>query len=70
MSMKLRKRILIIDDDLDMCTLLSRFLQRKGYETGTAHNGASLAKFKKRITILSSAISGRVIKMEKKNAEN
>ncbi len=46
MSMKLRKRILIIDDDLDMCTLLSRFLQRKGYETGTAHNGAKgLAKF-------------------------
>ena len=26
-------RILIIDDDMDMCALLSRFLQRKGFET-------------------------------------
>lgn len=44
--MKLKKNILIIDDDLDMCTLLSRFLQRKGYLTDAAHNGAKgLAKF-------------------------
>jgi len=41
------KKILIIDDDLDMCKLLSHFLQRKGFETDTAHNGAKgLAKFK------------------------
>jgi len=33
------KKILIIDDDIDMCNLLSRFLQRKGFETDTAHNG-------------------------------
>ncbi len=33
------KRILIIDDDLDMCQLLSHFLQRKGFETDTAHTG-------------------------------
>jgi two-component system response regulator HydG len=40
-------KILIIDDDIDMCTLLSRFLQRKGFETDTAHNGnKGLAKFK------------------------
>lgn len=41
------ERILIIDDDMDMCTLLSRFLQRKGFETETAYNGnAGIAKFK------------------------
>jgi len=33
------KRILIIDDDMDMCQLLSRFLQRKGFETDIATNG-------------------------------
>ena len=33
------KRILIIDDDMDMCSLLSRFLQRKGFEAAVAHNG-------------------------------
>jgi two-component system, NtrC family, response regulator HydG len=33
------KRILIIDDDIDMCQLLSRFLQRKGFETNIATNG-------------------------------
>jgi len=38
-------------------------------ETGTAHYGASLAKFKKRIKILYSAISGWVLKMEKNIAE-
>ncbi|MDR3711788.1 MAG: sigma-54 dependent transcriptional regulator [Puia sp.] len=41
------KRILIIDDDMDMCTLLSRFLQRKGFETDTAHSGnKGIAKYK------------------------
>ncbi len=41
------KRILIIDDDMDMCTLLSRFLQRKGFETDMAHTGnKGVAKFK------------------------
>src|SRR5688572_18616192 len=40
-------RILLIDDDTDMCRLLSHFLQRKGFETDTAHSGAKgLAKFK------------------------
>lgn len=33
------KRILIIDDDMDMCSLLSRFLQRNGFETEAAHTG-------------------------------
>lgn len=35
----MKKQILIIDDDLDMCTLLSRFLNKKGFETEMAHNG-------------------------------
>ncbi len=40
------KRILIIDDDVDMCQLLGHFLQRKGFETDTAHTGnKGLAKF-------------------------
>ncbi len=42
----MKKKILIIDDDLDMCSLLSRFLNKKGFETEMAHNGAKgLAKF-------------------------
>ncbi len=41
------KRILIIDDDLDMCLLLSKFLTKKGYEVDTSHSGnKGLAKFK------------------------
>lgn len=41
------KKILIIDDDIDMCNLLTRFLQRKGFETDSAHNGnKGIAKFK------------------------
>ncbi len=41
------KRILIIDDDMDMCLLLSKFLERKGFETNTAYNGnKGIAKFK------------------------
>jgi two-component system, NtrC family, response regulator HydG len=40
------KRILIIDDDMDMCALLSRFLQRNGFETDAAHTGQKgIAKF-------------------------
>jgi two-component system response regulator HydG len=41
------KRILIIDDDVDMCGLLSRYLQRKGFEVESAHTGAKgIAKVK------------------------
>ncbi len=44
--MNTKKKILIIDDDLDMCVLLSSFLNKKGYEAATAHNAAKgLAKF-------------------------
>jgi two-component system response regulator HydG len=42
----MNKKILIIDDDLDMCTLLSRFLTKKGFETEVSHNGAKgIARF-------------------------
>ena len=42
----MKKKILIIDDDFDMCALLSRFLDKKGYETEVAHNAAKgLYKF-------------------------
>jgi two-component system, NtrC family, response regulator HydG len=34
------KRILIADDEVDICKLLSGFLQRKGFETETAFSGA------------------------------
>ncbi|HYC40392.1 MAG TPA: sigma-54 dependent transcriptional regulator [Chitinophagaceae bacterium] len=41
--------ILIIDDDIDLCTLLSRFLTRNGYEVDVAHTGAKgLARFSER----------------------
>lgn len=41
------KRVLIIDDDLDMCLLLSKFLSKKGYEVDTSHSGTKgIAKFK------------------------
>jgi len=43
------KQILIIDDDMDMCNLLSRFLNRKGFETAMAFTGnKGLAKFKEK----------------------
>lgn len=43
----MNKRLLIIDDDIDMCTLLSRFLSRHSYEVETAHSAAKgLQKFK------------------------
>ncbi|HSZ86626.1 MAG TPA: sigma-54 dependent transcriptional regulator [Puia sp.] len=42
------KRILIIDDDADMCVLLSNFLTKHGYETETASSGKSgIANFSK-----------------------
>ncbi|MEO6542313.1 MAG: sigma-54 dependent transcriptional regulator, partial [Ferruginibacter sp.] len=43
----MKKRILIIDDDADMCLLLSRFLTKNGYEVETAHSGnKGVEKFK------------------------
>ncbi len=40
------KKILIIDDDLDLCTLLGRYLSKNGYEVDMSHSGAKgIAKF-------------------------
>ncbi|HMG83016.1 MAG TPA: sigma-54 dependent transcriptional regulator [Ferruginibacter sp.] len=43
----MKKRILVIDDDADMCVLLDRFLTKNGYEVDTAHSGTKgIEKFK------------------------
>jgi two-component system, NtrC family, response regulator HydG len=43
----MKKRILIIDDDVDICNLMARFLTKYGYETDTAQTGnKGLAKVK------------------------
>ncbi len=43
----MKKKVLIIDDDIDICALLSRLLTREGYETEVAHSGnKGIAKFK------------------------
>jgi two-component system response regulator HydG len=36
----MEKRILILDDDTDICNLLSRFLTKNGYTTETAFSGS------------------------------
>ena len=36
-----KQRLLVIDDDADICTLLQRFLTKQGYEVDTAQRGAS-----------------------------
>lgn len=38
-------RIMIIDDDRDMCMLLNRFLTGKGFETAVVHKGADALKW-------------------------
>ncbi len=43
----MKKKVLIIDDDLDMCSLLSRFLIRNNYEVEVAYSGnEGISKFK------------------------
>ena len=43
----MKKKILIIDDDLDMCTLLSRFLIRNEYDVEVAYTAVQgISKFK------------------------
>jgi two-component system, NtrC family, response regulator HydG len=41
-------KILIIDDDADICLLLSRYFEKKGYETATAANGKEAIAFLKK----------------------
>ena len=43
----MNKKILIIDDDIDICTVLSRFLNHHGFETDVAYTASGgLSKFK------------------------
>lgn len=42
------KKILIIDDDQDICLILSRFLEKKGYQTATKHNGSDAIELLKK----------------------
>ena len=43
------KRVLIIDDDMDMCVLLGKLLNKNGYETDASYTGAKgLAKFQEK----------------------
>lgn len=41
-------KILVIDDDNDMCLLLNRFLSRQGYEVATANSGADALEWLKK----------------------
>jgi len=38
------QRILVVDDDLDICNTLEDFLSLKGYEVSTALNGTSAVR--------------------------
>ncbi|MEJ7587456.1 MAG: sigma-54 dependent transcriptional regulator [Ferruginibacter sp.] len=43
----MKKSLLVIDDDVDMCALLSRFLTKNGYVVETAHSSSKgIEKFK------------------------
>jgi len=39
------KKILVIDDDRDMCQLLKHFLTRKGYEVAEMYNGKKALEY-------------------------
>ncbi|HHN65866.1 MAG TPA: response regulator transcription factor, partial [Nitrospirae bacterium] len=39
-----RKAILIVDDELDICTLLEYNLQKEGFVTHSVHDGISALK--------------------------
>ena len=39
-NFKNMKKILVVDDDVDICTLLSRYLAKKGFDAATAHTGS------------------------------
>ena len=36
------EKILVVDDDIDICTLLSAFLTKKGFEVSKAHNAGGM----------------------------
>ena len=36
-----KKNVLVVDDDQDLCLLLSRLLTKAGFQVSTAHRGAT-----------------------------
>jgi two-component system response regulator HydG len=47
--MQMGKKVLIIDDDMDLCMLLGKLLSRNGYDTDAAYTGAKgIAKFQEK----------------------
>jgi two-component system OmpR family response regulator len=40
---KVAPHLLIVDDDKELCSLLSKFLSRHGYRVSVAHNGGEMA---------------------------
>jgi len=40
---KVAPHLLIVDDDKELCSLLSKFLSRHGYRVSVAHNGSEMA---------------------------
>ena len=43
--MRVSHHLLLVDDDKELCALLSKFLTRHGYRVSTAHNGREMAAF-------------------------
>lgn len=43
--------ILIVDDDPEICELVSDYLQQHGYRVSTAHNGIEMQRVMKKLTI-------------------
>ncbi len=44
------QKLLVVDDDNDMCLLLTRFLSRQGFEVAAMNNGASAQEWMKKNT--------------------
>ena len=70
------KRILVVDDDREMCNLLERYLSRKGFETESAttgRRGIGLFREKKFDTVICDFrlrdMEGREVLLEMKNLD-
>ncbi len=48
------EKVLVVDDEVGMVTLLRNYLTREGYEIHTAPSGKSLCSFWKSTTLMSS----------------
>src|ERR1700743_573783 len=43
--MTYKAHLLIVDDDKELCSLLSKFLTRQGYRVSVTHNGLAMTEF-------------------------